>query len=357
MIASVARRPPFTLVDLFAGCGGMTAGFVGSGRFSPLLAVEADSNAAATYEANFGPHVLNRPIERIKEFPTADVVIGGPPCQAFSTLNRSGAGYERRTLWRDYARALRRSEASAFVMENVPQLLASPEFRSFEFSAKRAGYVLESRVLNAADFGVPQKRLRAFVIGSRVGPVIWPEATHADPKSSSNLPPWRTFRDAVAGLPMNPDGHRWHVRRNPRPETLVRYRAVPVDGGNRFQMQANLDADGLGELVQPCFRRKPTGTTDVFGRLWWDRPCVTIRTEFHKPEKGRYLHPEEHRSITPREAARCMSFSDEFLFPEDQSMTAVARQIGNAVPPNLGLQVARAVATLLDRAHSVSVAA
>jgi DNA (cytosine-5)-methyltransferase 1 len=335
----------------------MTSGFVASGRFSPLFAVEADSDAAATYAANFGLHVINRPIEQVKEFPIADVVIGGPPCQAFSTLNRAGVGFERRTLWRDYARALRRSKASAFVMENVPQLLASPEFRSFELSAKRAGYEIDARVLNAADYGVPQRRLRAFVIGSRVGPVSWPSPTHADPKRGSKLPPWKTFRDAVAGLPLVPDGHRWHVRRNPRPDTLIRYEAVPVNGGNRFQMQANLDAAGLHHLVQPCFRRKPTGTTDVFGRLWWDRPCVTIRTEFHKPEKGRYLHPEALRSITPREAARCMTFPDDFLFPEQQSMTAVARQIGNAVPPSLALQVARSIATLLDGARAAAIAA
>jgi DNA (cytosine-5)-methyltransferase 1 len=357
MIALVAGAPHYTLVDLFAGCGGMTAGFAASGRFSPIFAVEADRDAAATYEANFGSHVVNRPIERVKDFPTADIVIGGPPCQAFSTLNRSGVGFERRDLWRHYARALRGSSASVFVMENVPQLLASPEYRSFVLSAKRAGYEIDAQVLNAADYGVPQKRLRAFVIGSRVGPVSWPKPTHADPRRRTELPPWRTFRDAVAGLPIEPDGNRWHVPRNPRPDTLLRYEAVPPDGGNRFQMQAELDSAGLHHLVQPCFRRKPTGTTDVFGRLWWDKPCVTIRTEFHKPEKGRYLHPEAHRSITPREGARCMSFPDRFVFPEEQSMTAVARQIGNAVPPWLALQIAKSMALLLESNQSASIAA
>ena len=87
------------------------------------------------------------------------------------------------------------------------------------------------------------------------------------------------------------------------------------DPGNRFQMQENLDRAGLGALVPACWRNKPTGTTDVFGRLWWDRPAFTIRTEFYKPEKGRYLHPSEHRPITVREAARCMSMPDDFLLP------------------------------------------
>ena len=127
-----------------------------------------------------------------------------------------------------------------------------------------------------------------------------------------------------------------------------------IDGGNRFEMQANLDARGLGHLVPDCWRRKPTGTTDVFGRLWWDKPGMTIRTEFYKPEKGRYLHPSEDRPITVREAADLMSFPEDFVFPEEQSMTAVGRQVGNAVPPLLaeaiGTSVARSLGIGLQRA-------
>jgi DNA (cytosine-5)-methyltransferase 1 len=82
--------------------------------------------------------------------------------------------------------------------------------------------------------------------------------------------------------------------------------------------------------------------------LWWDRPAFTIRTEFYKPEKGRYLHPAEHRPITVREAARCMSFPDDFVFPQDQTMTSVSKQIGNAVPPVLAARIAEALADHLD---------
>ena len=139
-------------------------------------------------------------------------------------------------------------------------------------------------------------------------------------------------------------GVNWHNARNPRPESVRRYKAVPRDGGNRFQMQRNLDHAGLGHLVPACWRNKPTGTTDVFGRLWWDRPAYTLRTEFYKPEKGRYLHPSAHRPITVREAARCMSFDDDFVLPVDQSMTSIARQVGNAVPPLLARRIAEVVA-------------
>jgi DNA (cytosine-5)-methyltransferase 1 len=337
-------RPQFTLGDLFAGCGGMTRGFLDSGDFTSVFAVEVNSDAAKTYRENFGDHVTTAGIETVEDFPAVDVLIGGPPCQAFSPLNRDSVGFSRRTLWREYARALEDSEASAFVMENVPQLLQSDEYRQFKKKAKKLGYFVDETILNAADYGVPQIRKRAIAIGSLFGPPPWPGQTHCNPNDpNSSLPPWRTFREAVEGLPMKPNMAGWHRPRNPRPESIRRYKAVPRDGGNRFQMQRNLDRAGLEGLVPACWRNKPTGTTDVFGRLWWDRPAFTIRTEFYKPEKGRYLHPSAHRPITVREAARCMGFEDDFILPEDQSMTSVAKQIGNAVPPPLAKAVAGAL--------------
>jgi DNA (cytosine-5)-methyltransferase 1 len=348
----VSRRHRYRLIDLFAGCGGMTRGFVDSRRYKPILAVEMDADAAATYAANFGQeHVVARKIESVEAFPPADVVIGGPPCQGFSPLNRKGVGFERRALWREYLRALRQSEADAFVMENVPELLRSAEYESFKTAAEdELGFTVEGRILNAADYGVPQRRRRAIVIGIRAGQVPWPTQTHFDP--AVGVPkggkPWRTFRDAVKGLPRKPTGKNWHNPRNPRPESIVRYKHVPHDGGNRFQMQDGLDAEGLGHLVPACWRNKPSGTTDVFGRLYWKRPAFTIRTEFYKPEKGRYLHPTEDRPITIREAARCMSLPDDFVLPADQKWTEIAKQIGNAVPPLLAQAIAAELARRLD---------
>jgi DNA (cytosine-5)-methyltransferase 1 len=337
-----------TLVDLFAGCGGMTRGFEDSGMFRSVFAVEFDRDAASTYAANFGDHVACGPIEDVASFPAADVVIGGPPCQGFSPLNREAVGFERRGLWREYLRALEAIRPRAFVMENVPELLRSAEYVEFERRASGLGFEVEAEVLNAADFGVPQRRRRAIVIGTRAGAPPWPVPTHgsADPAAGA---PWVTFREAVQGLPLQPGGRSWHRPRNPRPESVRRYKAVPRDGGDRFAMQRNLDRAGLGHLVPRCWREKPRGTTDVFGRLWWDRPALTIRTEFYKPEKGRYLHPSAHRPITVREAARLMSFPDDFVLPEDQAMSSVARQVGNAVPPLLARRIAESLAPSLHR--------
>jgi DNA (cytosine-5)-methyltransferase 1 len=132
-----------------------------------------------------------------------------------------------------------------------------------------------------------------------------------------------------------------HFGRNPTPTSLKRYKAVPP-GGNRFDLQRN-----ALPLTPQCWIKKVSGGTDLFGRLWWDRPSVTIRTEFFKPEKGRYLHPEAHRPITHREAARLMGFPDSFVFKG--SKVEIARQIGNAVPPLLGRAIAECVAEILKQ--------
>ena len=132
----------YRLVDLFAGCGGMTRGFVDTGRFEPVFAVEKDPYAAATYAANFGDdHVIAAPIEEVETFPSADVVIGGPPCQGFSPLNRDGVGLERRALWREYL-GTSRERPQAFVMENVPSC-SIRGVRSLQAPRRRLGYRVE----------------------------------------------------------------------------------------------------------------------------------------------------------------------------------------------------------------------
>lgn len=342
------------LMDLFAGCGGMTAGFLATERFEVVKAVESNPDAAHTYATNFGEdHLHVGSIENLREFAEAEVIVGGPPCQGFSSLNRQREATLSRELWREYWRAVKQVQPAAFVMENVPELLASEEFASFSRLAQRAGYRLRADILNAADFGVPQRRRRAIVVGVLGLPsdvdVPWPMPTHANHAadiSKLGQRPWVTVRKAFKGLPHEPTGENWHRARNPQPESVTRYKAVPADGGNRLQMQARLDELGLGDLVPRCWREHQTGSHDVFGRLWWDRPAPTIRTEFYKPEKGRYLHPEAHRAITIREGAVLQSM-ESFIFPDEQSMTAVGRQIGNAVPPLLAQRIAEAVADVL----------
>jgi DNA (cytosine-5)-methyltransferase 1 len=317
------------MIDLFSGAGGLTLGFVRAG-FEPVLAVEVDEWAAKTYKANFGAHVLDQPIEEVQEFPSVDVIIGGPPCQGFSPLGRDRDGRSRvklNNLWRHYLRAVQQVQPLLFLIENVPEFLRSDQYQRFLAACKTKlpEYEIDQQVLNAADFGVPQRRKRGFVIGSRVGASRWPGETHG-PKSTTNSP-YASVREAIGDIPLEPSDEDMHWRRNPRPESVERYRAVP-EGGNRFDLARNRP-----DLLPECWRRKQSGTTDVFGRLWWDRPAFTIRTEFYKPEKGRYLHPEADRPITHREAARLQTFPDDFVF--EGSKIEIAKQIGNAVPARL----------------------
>lgn len=335
-----------TFIDVFAGCGGLAKGFVQSG-FESVGAVEIDMDAAETYARNIDRRVFPEPVadvNRRREWSRATVVVGGPPCQGFSQLGTRNPRDPRNRLWREYLTVLDLSRAQFFVMENVPRMLASRQYQKFRREAQGRGFHVIEDVLNAADFGVPQIRRRAIVFGWKRGMPRLPVPTHGEALIAR-----RTVADALRGLPMEPNEENWHrARPQVREASVVRYQAVPANGGNRFQMQAALEAVGKGKLVPNCWRRKTSGTTDVFGRLWWDRPSVTIRTEFYKPEKGRYLHPEADRAITVREAARLQSFDDDFEFPAEQSMVSVARQIGNAVPPLFAIALAQCVAAQLE---------
>lgn len=344
------------LIDLFSGAGGTTLGFVDRrfcGGFSTVLAIDNDTAATATHAANFDGEAVCANIEEwlaSSTVPEADVVIGGPPCQGFSLLNKNKKGDKRRELWEPFLEIADKSKSRVFVMENVAELFRTPEREMIEAKAKQYGFTTKAAILNAADYGAPQTRKRTIILGYRgikgASPEFPPLRTHAEPGEKTNLPRWRTVRDAIADLPP-PEGIEigtkapldLHFGRTPTPLSVKRYKAVPP-GGNRFDLQRKAPS-----ITPACWIRKTSGGTDLFGRLWWDRPSVTIRTEFYKPEKGRYLHPDQHRPITHREAARLMGFPDDFKFVG--SKVEIARQIGNAVPPHLAGALAKLVRSML----------
>ena len=345
------------LIDLFSGAGGMSLGFHDTrfcGGFTPVLALDNDPSAVKTHELNFDAVAVRASIEDwllSHEVPKADVVIGGPPCQGFSLLNKKRDGDARRALWEPFIEIAERAGARVFVMENVAELYRSPERALIEEKARQHGFQTKAAILNAADYGAPQTRKRTIILGWRgvnAVPNFPPAPTHSDPRLRSKLPRWRTVRDVIGDLPSATFGteigsdetFNLHFGRTPTEKSIQRYQAVPP-GGNRFDLQANRP-----DITPDCWIRKTTGGTDLFGRLWWDRPSVTIRTEFYKPEKGRYLHPEAHRPITHREAARLMGFPDDFKFYGTK--VEVARQIGNAVPPDLAGALARTVLSALS---------
>ncbi len=360
----------YRIIDLFAGAGGLTEGFREAFQehdfgdvLEPVWANDFNKYAADTYNANFGPHCVHGDIvdllnDPAVEVPAADIVVGGPPCQGFSLLNKNREGDPRKELWRPYMEIVRRSGADIFVMENVPQLLNTPEHLDILGAAEELGFPRRNIAwakLCAADYGVPQVRHRAFIVGCRFADpraVFPPPATHVKPRPGTliDLPEWRGVQDVIGNLPepvgiqINdlPPPMDLHFGRTPTPISMARYRTIPEQGMNRFDLQRLAP-----ELTPGCWIRKTQGGTDLFGRLWWNRPSFTIRTEFYKPEKGRYLHPEQHRPITHREAARLQTFPDTFRFCGTK--IEIARQIGNAVPVGLAAAVAGSVGELLAR--------
>ncbi|WP_454130536.1 DNA cytosine methyltransferase [Microbacterium aurum] len=357
------------VLDLFAGAGGLTAGFHNaSARFVSVAAVEKDLAAAASYEATFGDDIvfaggIDEWLDTAKMPEDIDVLVGGPPCQGFSTLGKRQEEDHRNELWRSYARTILAVKPKYFVVENVAVFEKSRQFQDFH-KATEPGEFLENyrfqhRVLNSADFGAAQSRKRAVLIGNRRDlpfPGL-PEPTH-NSEGSGGLKRHEWVKDVFARIPVDPDRddvfdtksmmfagktfagaftpRELHWSRNYTTKSLERFEDIPA-GGNRF----NIDESRLPE----CWKKHKTGSGDVMGRLHLDRPSVTIRTEFFKPEKGRYLHPTENRAITHYEAAMLQGFPLNHQFVG--SKTAIARQIGNAVPIPLGAAVARQLLTVL----------
>jgi len=364
------NKSPPRLIDLFSGAGGMTLGFTECCEhvFKTVWANDFNKFAAETYNKNFGSHCISGDIIKLLDdrsvvIPQADIVIGGPPCQGFSLLNKNREGDPRKQMWRPFMEVVERSNASIFVMENVPQLLKSEEYNKIKHRAERMGFRVKEAVLCAADYGVPQTRKRAFIIGCKhqdPATVFPPKKTHYNPNNGyspglvkevddfvQDAQRWITVEDRITDLKppvgteiRNTDPpYNLHFGRNPTELSKKRYRAIPEPGMNRVDLK-----ERAPELTPPCWLRKKSGGTDLFGRLWWHRPAVTMRTEFYKPEKGRYLHPEQHRPITHREAARFQSFPDDFQFTGTK--IEIAKQIGNAVPPLLAAKVADCVYSL-----------
>jgi DNA (cytosine-5)-methyltransferase 1 len=341
-------------LDLFAGAGGLSAGFTQVAGFRPSAAVEMNISAAATYKMNHPkvPVFAGDIADWLESgAQSAEVVLGGPPCQGFSALGTRNRRDPRNAMWRRYVDTLDLVKPLYFVLENVGNFLDSGQFKSLGHETRPSGRLSEYRIehwlLNAAEYGVPQIRKRAIVIGSRrdLPPVGKPHAyLEGQPER------WATTKNAIGRLDRDVigidlpesfvefEGQRLrgpfkttdlHLGRRVSKISQARYAAIPPKGGRR---------DLPVELQAPCWQRHKTGAGDVMGRLHWDRPSVTIRTEFWKPEKGRYLHPDENRPITLLEGARLQGFDDAYLWCG--SKTEIGRQIGNAVPVGLATAIA-----------------
>lgn len=267
-----------------------------------------------------------------------------PPCQGFSTQRR-GAGKhsdKRNRLVFEFVRLVREVRPAYFLLENVPGLAegaGQPLFGLAKKALRRLGYGWSEGVLDAADFGVPQHRKRLIVVGGRrhLPRARLPAPTHISPDTlhaGRGLVAWKTVRDVLQGLTPLGAGQAdtddpLHSAPAHNATTLRRIQAIPADGGSRRSLPS--------DLILACHKGH-SGHYDVYGRMPWDRPAPTLTGGCNKPSKGRFLHPEQQRAITLREAALLQSFPPKSHFVG--SRDSIAAQIGNAVPPDLSRAVA-----------------
>lgn len=335
-------------VDLFAGAGGFSLAARNAG-LAVVAAIEKNTYACVTYRENLiNPShktvLYDKDILELtpQELLTAhfnnedpcDVVLGGPPCQGFSThrINDAGIDDPRNKLvlrYFEYVAALR---PKVFLMENVPGILWPRHkkfLKAFYDEGKKAGYQIKEAVtLDARDYGVPQRRKRVFILGVRndfrfAG--TWPPLpTHGSQTSLIECPgltPWLPASQIFSRPVSNSDVNGMHMNHSDR--MIAVFKSTPINGGSRHQ----------SNRVLPC-HEEHSGHKDVYGRIDPSVPGPTMTTACINPSKGRFVHPVEHHGITVRHAARFQTFPENFIF--HGGLTAAGQQIGNAVPILLG---------------------
>jgi DNA (cytosine-5)-methyltransferase 1 len=351
---------PFVAIDLFAGGGGLTLGLKQAG-FIVSAAVEIDPVAAATYQENHVETVVFskdirevRAEELLATSPTntIDLIAACPPCQSFSSLTAKYKKEDKRDrLINEFARLVEEIRPRTLMMENVPGLAAKgkklfdPVIQRF----KDIGYKIDYRVLEVADYGVPQRRKRLVVLGCLDRSIEIPIATHMEePAANSAELAWTTVRQALAGLtdPValsytktngGPRAFGWNVYRDISQINKERFKAIP-EGGDRTHIPAHL---------RPACHKDDFGFTNVYGRMAWERPSPTITGGCTTPSKGRFGHPTEVRTISVREAARLQTFPDDYQIATD-FVDKACLIIGNALPPKFAKQMAQACYTALN---------
>jgi len=345
--------------DLFAGGGGLSLGITRA-AFKVHVAVELDGDAVETYRKNHpGVTVLQKDIRDVSgdELLAAvpgrrlHLLAGCAPCQGFCSLTRKVKKTDpRNRLVLEMARLVTETNPRVVLMENVPEIATRGRklFRAFVKALTDAGYIVQWRIVQMADYGVPQNRKRLVLLAGQGFLVDFPEPTHAkipDAKAKRKRKPWRTLKDAIGYSKRRPvrlgtaKGRRapravnWHVVRDLRERTREQLRAAKP-GGNW------LDIDP--ELRPECHRDGYVGFRNVYGRMRWDQLPVTITAGCTTPAKGRFGHPQRLGTISVREAASIQTFPKSYRFATDRIDT-VCEQIGNAVPPLFAEHLARAV--------------
>ena len=366
------------VIDLFAGCGGLSLGFFKAG-YDVKTAVEFDPSIANTYKVNHPEvDVIINDIANVDKTSffsrgDADIIIGGPPCQGFSMAGaRIRHGFiddPRNYLFKHYFNIVKAIKPKAFVMENVKGMknmhggqIFDEIMHHFSDSEETSGlpYYLFYKIIKASDYGVPQKRERLIIVGTSIPNIpfeqLW-DKTRED--ITSDYPSFfvsTTVRDAIGNLPaVTADG----IIKNPVPLTeYQRFLACSAPTITNHT-QSNHSKTAVARMHQIRSGQNFTNLNEEinsvhsgsYGRLVWDEPAATITTRFDTPAGGRFIHPQEDRTLSPREAARIQSFPDDFIFTGTRR--EISRQIGNAVPPKISLFLALFIKKIIGYQHCI----
>lgn len=352
----------YKVIDLFAGVGGLSYGFAHDSNFTIIAANEILEPMAKAYALNHPTvKVYNKDIRNfgIKDLANdfniktgdIDIIIGGPPCQAYSTVGKRLSDDPRGKLFQEYFRVLKEIKPKIFLFENVKGLLSMQGgalFKEIITLFESLGYHIQWKILNAADYGTPQIRERVIIIGSLWdNNYLYPQPTHRDINSlnlyNAHLMPYITLGEAIGDLSIIASG-----------EKGVQYLCEPQ---NKYQEEMRLNApkeitdhsapqnnetmvklmealpDGGTPLDLPLELRPKSGFANTYCRLWWDRPSTTITRNLGCPSSSRCIHPRSARPLTTREGARLQGFPDNYIFYGTRSQKNL--QIGNAVPTQL----------------------
>jgi DNA (cytosine-5)-methyltransferase 1 len=335
----------FNSVDLFSGCGGLTLGMTKAG-FKTTVAVEIDESAVKAFKLNHkNTTVLQKDIKEVQSSEILKLLngeplhflAGCPPCQGFSSVRRlnrkTNVRDKRNRLLLEYLRLVRELSPLTIMMENVPGLKDFYLFKEVVRELKKLGYHLDFKVVNIKDYGIPQRRRRLVLVGSKLGHI----------KVASSRRKKRTVRDAIFGLSgitkTKDPIHKVFAKHSDNIMEMIKL--IPKNGGSRSDLPK--------KYILECHLNDEVGFNDIYGRLRWDDYSTTITGGCLNPSKGRFLHPRYNRSITAREAALLQSFPKSYKFPVDITKTNLALIIGNALPPTFSFIQSRNI-----RKHLIS---
>ncbi len=335
-----------TALDFFCGAGGLTRGLLDAG-INVIAGIDVDKRCKETYERNNRPAVFYDADVRQLKYSFIKKIIEGTakkdllfagcaPCQSFSQQRKSSTRRRDATLLIAFGRLVNKFQPGQILIENVPGLIKVNGFsayRRFLKILKINRYEYDDAIIDAKHYGVPQTRWRYVLFAMKGKKPTLPKRL-----CGSNLKPYETVRRAIYSYPKISAGEKHagffnHAAASVSELNLLRLQHTPHDGGDRRAWP--------DELILDCHKGEYKGHTDVYGRMFWDRPAPTLTAKCNSISNGRYGHPCQNRAISLRESASLQTFSDDYVFYG--SNLHIAKQIGNAVPVRLAEKLGCAV--------------